>query len=132
MLEYRLGDRDISEVLAMSVTEAEESFGAGEARTPAAHKILVRLADVGLGYLGIGQPLTTRPRDSGDSHARPDLRRLAVPGAEVVSPQVILEEVEDPFVAQALCGRFTVPVAALVRGEAHDLLVACQEVEELP
>ncbi len=59
VLEYRLGGRDISEVLAMSVTEAEEFFGAGEARTPAAHAILQRLADVGLGYLMIGQPLTT-------------------------------------------------------------------------
>src|ERR1700687_3367079 len=57
--EYHLGDRDISEVLAMSVTEAKEFFGAGEARTPAAHAILDRLADVGLGYLTIGQPLTT-------------------------------------------------------------------------
>ncbi|MEW1910971.1 excinuclease ABC subunit UvrA [Kitasatospora sp. NPDC085895] len=59
VLEYRLGGRDISEVLAMPVTEAEEFFGAGEARTPAAHRILQRLADVGLGYLAIGQPLTT-------------------------------------------------------------------------
>jgi excinuclease UvrABC ATPase subunit len=59
VLEYRLGGRDISEVLAMSVTEAEEFFGAGEARTPAAHTILDRLADVGLGYLSLGQPLTT-------------------------------------------------------------------------
>ncbi|WP_112466514.1 ATP-binding cassette domain-containing protein [Streptomyces triticisoli] len=59
VLEYRLGGRDISEVLAMPVTEAEEFFGAGEARTPAAHKILQRLADVGLGYLTLGQPLTT-------------------------------------------------------------------------
>jgi excinuclease UvrABC ATPase subunit len=59
VLEYHLGGRDISEVLAMSVTEAEEFFGAGEARTPAAHKILGRLADVGLGYLSLGQPLTT-------------------------------------------------------------------------
>ncbi|MGW7369898.1 ATP-binding cassette domain-containing protein [Streptomyces sp. NPDC054841] len=59
VLEYHLGGRDISEVLAMSVTEAEEFFGAGEARTPAAHKILERLADVGLGYLSLGQPLTT-------------------------------------------------------------------------
>ncbi len=59
VLDYRLGGRDISEVLAMSVTEAEEFFGAGEARTPAAHTILGRLADVGLGYLTIGQPLTT-------------------------------------------------------------------------
>jgi excinuclease UvrABC ATPase subunit len=59
VLEYRLGGRDISEVLALSVTEAEEFFGAGEARTPAAHAILERLSDVGLGYLSIGQPLTT-------------------------------------------------------------------------
>lgn len=59
VLEYRLGGRDISEVLAMSVTEAEEFFGAGEARTPAAHRVLERLADVGLGYLSLGQPLTT-------------------------------------------------------------------------
>jgi excinuclease UvrABC ATPase subunit len=59
VLEYHLGGRDISEVLAMSVTDAEEFFGAGEARTPAAHAILDRLADVGLGYLTLGQPLTT-------------------------------------------------------------------------
>ncbi|GAA3036364.1 hypothetical protein GCM10020000_12490 [Streptomyces olivoverticillatus] len=59
VLEYHLGGRDISEVLAMSVTEAEEFFGAGEARTPTAHRILGRLADVGLGYLTLGQPLTT-------------------------------------------------------------------------
>ncbi|GGN60591.1 ABC transporter [Streptomyces albiflavescens] len=59
VLEYHLGGRDISEVLAMSVTEAEEFFGPGEAHTPAAHRILERLADVGLGYLSIGQPLTT-------------------------------------------------------------------------
>jgi excinuclease UvrABC ATPase subunit len=59
VLKYHLGGRDISEVLAMSVTEAEEFFADGEARTPAAHAILTRLADVGLGYLAIGQPLTT-------------------------------------------------------------------------
>ncbi|WP_285535409.1 excinuclease ABC subunit UvrA [Streptomyces lavendulae] len=59
VLEHRFGGRDISEVLAMSVTEAEEFFGAGEARTPAAHRVLTRLADVGLGYLSLGQPLTT-------------------------------------------------------------------------
>jgi excinuclease UvrABC ATPase subunit len=57
VLEYHLGGRDISEVLAMTVTEAAEFFGAGEARTPAAHTILGRLADVGLGYLSLGQPL---------------------------------------------------------------------------
>ncbi|RPK36890.1 excinuclease ABC subunit UvrA [Streptomyces sp. ADI93-02] len=59
VLEYHLGGRDISEVLAMSVAEAEEFFGAGEARTPAAHRVLGHLADVGLGYLRLGQPLTT-------------------------------------------------------------------------
>jgi excinuclease UvrABC ATPase subunit len=61
VLEYKLGGKDISEVLAMPVTEAETFFGAGtdEARTPAAHAILDRLADVGLGYLSLGQPLTT-------------------------------------------------------------------------
>jgi excinuclease UvrABC ATPase subunit len=59
VLEYHLGGRDISGVLAMSVTEAKEFFGAGEARTPAAHAVLDRLADVGLGYLTLGQPLTT-------------------------------------------------------------------------
>ncbi|MGW5879928.1 ATP-binding cassette domain-containing protein [Nocardiopsis terrae] len=59
VLEYRLGGRDISEVLAMSVAEAAGFFGSGEARTPAAHRILTRLDEVGLGYLGLGQPLTT-------------------------------------------------------------------------
>jgi len=64
VLEYRLGGRDISEVLAMPVAEAEEFFGgrsagAAAARTPAAHAVLTRLADVGLGYLSLGQPLTT-------------------------------------------------------------------------
>jgi excinuclease UvrABC ATPase subunit len=59
VLEYTLGGRNIAEVLAMSVTEAEEFFGAGEARTPAAHAILERLVDVGLGYLSLGQPLPT-------------------------------------------------------------------------
>ena len=59
VLEYHLAGRDISEVLAMSVTEAGEFFGTGEARIPAASAILGRLADVGLGYLSLGQPLTT-------------------------------------------------------------------------
>jgi excinuclease UvrABC ATPase subunit len=59
VLDHHLGGRDISEVLAMSVIEAEEFFDTDEARIPAAHKILQRLADVGLGYLRIGQPLTT-------------------------------------------------------------------------
>ncbi|WP_407935572.1 ATP-binding cassette domain-containing protein [Jatrophihabitans cynanchi] len=59
VLEYRYAGRNIAEVLAMPVTEAAEFFGAGESRTPAAHQILQRLADVGLGYLSLGQPLTT-------------------------------------------------------------------------
>jgi excinuclease UvrABC ATPase subunit len=59
VLEYHFGGKDISEVLAMPVTEAEEFFSTGEAKTPAAHKILTRLADVGLGYLTLGQPLTS-------------------------------------------------------------------------
>ncbi|HET7171859.1 MAG TPA: excinuclease ABC subunit UvrA, partial [Gaiellales bacterium] len=59
VLEYTFGGKDISEVLAMPVAEALEFFGAGEAKVPAAHRILERLADVGLGYLTIGQPLTT-------------------------------------------------------------------------
>ncbi|MGY1592409.1 ATP-binding cassette domain-containing protein [Geodermatophilus sp. SYSU D00708] len=59
VLEYTLGGQDIAGVLGMSVVEAEEFFGTGEARTPAAHKILDRLVDVGLGYLTLGQPLTT-------------------------------------------------------------------------
>jgi excinuclease ABC A subunit len=59
VLDYHLGGRDISEVLAMSVCEAEEFFGSGDAHTPAAQAILGRLADVGLGYLSLGQPLPT-------------------------------------------------------------------------
>jgi excinuclease UvrABC ATPase subunit len=59
VLEYRLGGRNIAEVLAMSVTEAEAFFADGDARTPAAHAVLDRLVDVGLGYLSLGQPLTT-------------------------------------------------------------------------
>ncbi|GAB2587670.1 excinuclease ABC subunit A [Paractinoplanes abujensis] len=59
VLEYKLGGKDISEVLAMPVVEAEEFFREGEGKVPAAHTILVRLADVGLGYLKLGQPLTT-------------------------------------------------------------------------
>jgi excinuclease UvrABC ATPase subunit len=59
VLKYRFGGKDISEVLAMPVIEAEDFFGAGDAHTPAAHTILDRLADVGLGYISLGQPLTT-------------------------------------------------------------------------
>jgi excinuclease ABC A subunit len=59
VLEYRLGGKDITEVLAMPVAEAQQFFGDGDARTPAAHRVLTHLADVGLGYLTLGQPLTT-------------------------------------------------------------------------
>ncbi|ULN48023.1 excinuclease ABC subunit UvrA [Mycolicibacterium goodii] len=59
VLEYTLAQRNIAEVLAMPVTEAVEFFGTGEAKVPAAQKILARMADVGLGYLTLGQPLTT-------------------------------------------------------------------------
>ncbi|MGW4208969.1 ATP-binding cassette domain-containing protein [Lentzea sp. NPDC004789] len=59
VLEFKFGGKDISEVLEMQVAEAVEFFGSGEAKTPAAHAILARLADVGLGYLSLGQPLTT-------------------------------------------------------------------------
>ena len=59
VLEYRFGGRNIAEVLDLPVEDAVTFFGAGDARTPAAHAILERLADVGLGYLRLGQPLTT-------------------------------------------------------------------------
>src|SRR5690606_33213831 len=59
VLEHKLGGRDIAEVRDMSVEEAARFFGEGEARTPAAHAILSRMVDVGLGYLRLGQPLTT-------------------------------------------------------------------------
>ncbi|MHA7238734.1 ATP-binding cassette domain-containing protein [Arthrobacter sp. TMS1-12-1] len=59
VLEYTLGGRDISEVLSMPVADAAVFFGAGESKVPAAAAILGRLSDVGLGYLGLGQPLTT-------------------------------------------------------------------------
>ncbi|MFC7623847.1 ATP-binding cassette domain-containing protein [Microlunatus sp. GCM10028923] len=59
VLEYQLGGKNISEVLAMSVADADVFFAAGEAKTRAAHAILSRMSDVGLGYLTLGQPLTT-------------------------------------------------------------------------
>jgi excinuclease UvrABC ATPase subunit len=85
VLDYKLGGRDISEVLAMPVTEAAAFFGEGEAHTPAAHRILERLADVGLGYLSLGQPLTTL---SGGERQR---LKLAVQMAEK-SDVLILDE----------------------------------------
>jgi excinuclease UvrABC ATPase subunit len=59
VLEYKFGGRNIAEVLDLPVKEAVEFFGAGKARVPEAHAILQRMADVGLGYLRLGQPLTT-------------------------------------------------------------------------
>ena len=85
VLEYKFGGRDISEVLAMSVAEASEFFGAGEAQVPAARKILGRLADVGLGYLSLGQPLTTL---SGGERQR---LKLAAQMAEKASVYVLDE-----------------------------------------
>ena len=70
VLDYHLGGRDISEVLAMSVAEAEVFFGSGEGSAPAAYRILARLADVGLGYLTIGQPLNDPPVRSNKVAAR--------------------------------------------------------------
>jgi excinuclease UvrABC ATPase subunit len=82
VLDYHLGGRDISEVLAMSVAAAVEFFGAGEAVTPAAHAILDRLADVGLGYVSLGQPL---PSLSGGERQRLKLAtRMAEKGAVYV------------------------------------------------
>jgi excinuclease UvrABC ATPase subunit len=77
VLRYKLGGLDIAEVLDLSVDDALAFFGAGEARTPAAHAILQRLADVGLGYLRLGQPLTTL---SGGERQR--LKLAAQMGAE--------------------------------------------------
>jgi excinuclease UvrABC ATPase subunit len=78
VLDYELGGRNIAEVLAMPVTEAEVFFGRGEARTPAAQRILGRLGAVGLGYLTLGQPLTTL---SGGERQRLKLAiRMAEPG----------------------------------------------------
>ncbi|WP_144749810.1 ATP-binding cassette domain-containing protein [Curtobacterium pusillum] len=82
VLEYHLGGKDISEVLAMPVADAEQFFAAGESRIPAAHAILSRLVDVGLGYLTIGQPLTTL---SGGERQRLKLAtRLGEPGGVIV------------------------------------------------
>ncbi len=80
VLGYTLGGLSIADVLALPVTEAEQFFGAGEARTPAAHAVLGRLADVGLGYLSLGQPLTTL---SGGERQRLKLATRMAEAAEV-------------------------------------------------
>jgi excinuclease UvrABC ATPase subunit len=93
VLEYRFGDsdnsKDISEVLAMSVTEAEKFFGDGDAKVPAAHAILDRLADVGLGYLSLGQPLTTL---SGGERQRLKLATQLGKGGAEKADVIVLDE----------------------------------------
>jgi excinuclease UvrABC ATPase subunit len=89
VLEYTFGGKDISEVLAMPVAEAVEFFGDGVAKNPAAHKILTHLADVGLGYLTLGQPLTTL---SGGERQRLKLAtRMSEKGASD-APVFVLDE----------------------------------------
>lgn len=89
VLQYTLGGRDIAEVLAMPVSEAERYFAEGEAKVPAAQKILTRMADVGLGYLALGQPLTTL---SGGERQRLKLAaRLGDTGAEKADTFVLDE-----------------------------------------
>lgn len=89
VLQYTLGGRDIAEVLAMPVSEAERYFSDGEAKVPAAQKILSRMADVGLGYLTLGQPLTTL---SGGERQRLKLAaRLGDTGAEKADTLVLDE-----------------------------------------
>jgi excinuclease UvrABC ATPase subunit len=90
VLEHHLGGRDISEVLAMSVTAARKFFGEGKAHTSAAHAILDRLADVGLGYLILGQPLTTL---SGGERQR---LKLATQMAEKRSGQAGILILDEP------------------------------------
>ncbi|WP_058044075.1 ATP-binding cassette domain-containing protein [Streptomyces roseifaciens] len=86
VLHHRLGGRTISDVFEMPVADAEEFFGRGEARTPAAHTVLRRLLDVGLGYLSLGQPLTTL---SGGERQR---LKLAVHLADEDSRVYVLDE----------------------------------------
>ncbi|KWX68884.1 excinuclease ABC subunit UvrA [Mycobacterium sp. NAZ190054] len=89
VLEYTLGGRNIAEVLAMPVAEAAAFFAAGESKVPAAQKILDRMADVGLGYLTLGQPLTTL---SGGERQRLKLAaRLSDKGADESSVYILDE-----------------------------------------
>jgi excinuclease UvrABC ATPase subunit len=94
VLSYKVHGKDISEVLAMPVSEAEEFFAEGEARIPAAHKVLQRMTDVGLGYLSLGQPLTTL---SGGERQR---LKLAIQMAEPATVYV-LDEQADTTVARS-------------------------------
>jgi excinuclease ABC A subunit len=89
VLEYTLGGRNIAEVLAMSVLDALDCFGEGEAATPAAHKILETLSDVGLGYLSLGQPLTTL---SGGERQRLKLATQLGKGGADKADVIVLDE----------------------------------------
>ncbi|WP_396910679.1 ATP-binding cassette domain-containing protein [Mycolicibacterium sp.] len=89
VLQYTLGGRDIAEVLAMPVNEAERYFSEGDAKVPAAQKILSRMADVGLGYLTLGQPLTTL---SGGERQRLKLAAALVDTGAEKSDTLILDE----------------------------------------
>lgn len=89
VLQYTLGGRDIAEVLAMPVSEAERYFSDGDAKVPAAQKILSRMADVGLGYLTLGQPLTTL---SGGERQRLKLAAALVDTGAEKSDTLILDE----------------------------------------
>jgi excinuclease UvrABC ATPase subunit len=123
VLEHRLGGRDISEVLAMSVDEAREFFAGGDARTPAAHAILERLSDVGLGYLVIGQPLTTL---SGGERQR---LKLAVHMAEKGGVYVLDEPTTGLHLADvehllALLDRLVDSRASVIVIEHHQAVMA--------
>ena len=89
VLEYTLGGRNIAEVLAMSVVDALDYFGDGAAATPAAHKILETLSDVGLGYLSLGQPLTTL---SGGERQRLKLATQLGKGGADKADVIVLDE----------------------------------------
>jgi excinuclease UvrABC ATPase subunit len=89
VLEYTLGGRNIAEVLAMSILDALDCFGVGEAATPAAHKILETLSDVGLGYLSLGQPLTTL---SGGERQRLKLATQLGKGGADKADVIVLDE----------------------------------------
>jgi excinuclease UvrABC ATPase subunit len=123
VLQYRFAGRDIAEVLAMPVSEALTFFAAGPARLPAASAILSRLVDVGLGYVSLGQPLTTL---SGGERQRLKLAaQLASPGAVVVLDEpttgLHLADVEQLL---ALVDRLVDTGTSLVVIEHHQAVMA--------
>ena len=123
VLDYHLGGRDISEVLAMSVTDAVEFFAAGEAHTPAGHAILERLADVGLGYISRGQPLTTL---SGGERQR---LKLATHLGEKGGVYVLDEPTTGPHLADverllSLLGRLVDSGKSVIVVEHHQAVMA--------